>query len=531
MTLAAVPFVPAAATGSPEWWLERLSRRLNARAGSQLWEQRTDDRGRRYDEYTDGRRLSSASGMALFDAYYRGQHRSTYKIRKVLDAFGLDAPIYVNYCGVVIDSISERLGVNGLLFGKDDRAAEAAWSIWQDNDLDAGFKRGMRSGLVKGEFALILWPDDDWNPRISVEDGAQVIVSVSPETRKRRAALKVWTDEDEGGALFATLYLPDAVYKYRSARALSLGTGTVLTIGGTAWERRVLDGEPWPLPNPLGEVPVIPFPNKPDSRMLGESEIAKVVPIQDAINANIANVMLAGLYGAFRQRYAINVTLQKDPKTGETIQPWNVAEDELMTAPPREDGTETKFGEFGQTDLSGYIRTHETLTQAVATVSRFPPHYLLGSQGSFPSGEALTAVERGITAVAGERADDWKDPLEDAIRLAFRIKARAPGLSASAGRRFEKWGAMTDAEADFRDPETKSESQHVDAVVKKKTLDVPRRQLWSELGYSQQQILEWEKEAPDDTPPSGPPTAPQPIPGQPIPAPAIDSTGGSQLPS
>ena len=51
-----------------------------------------------------------------------------------------------------------------------------------------------------------------------------------------------------------------------------------------------------------------------------------------------------------------------------------------------------------------------------------------------------------------------------------------------------------DWEAAFRNPETKSESQHVDAVTKKKDLEVPRRQLWTELGYSQQQVLDWEAE-------------------------------------
>ena len=153
-----------------------------------------------------------------------------------------------------------------------------------------------------------------------------------------------------------------------------------------------------------------------------------------------------------------------------------------------------RLAEFSQTDLAGYIKVHETLVQAIATASRFPPHYLLGTQGTFPSGESLTAVERGISAVAGERGDDWKDPLEDAMRLAFAIKARAPGNSAAAAARYEKWAAMTGAEAAFRNPETKSESQHVDAVTKKKDLDVPRRQLWTELGYSQQQVLDWEAE-------------------------------------
>ena len=137
---------------------------------------------------------------------------------------------------------------------------------------------------------------------------------------------------------------------------------------------------------------------------------------------------------------------------------------------------------------------------------------LLGTQGTFPSGESLTAVERGISAVAGERGDDWKDPLEDAMRLAFAIKARAPGNSAAATSRYEKWAAMTGAEAAFRNPETKSESQHVDAVTKKKDLDVPRRQLWSELGYSQQQVLDWEAELA-----AAPPEPSQPVIAVPVP--------------
>jgi Phage portal protein, SPP1 Gp6-like len=519
--VTAVPTV-----GTPEWWLDRLGRRLTERAGRAVYTRV----GRRDDTGSD-RRLVDATGMALYQAYYEGRHRETYKIRRVIEAFGLRMPIYVNYAGVVVDSISERLGVDGFTFGGDDRASEAAWAIWQDNNLDAGFKRGMRSGLIKGEFSLVLWPDEQWSPRIWVEDGAEVITSVHPETGLRRAALKRWADEDEPGAMFATLFLPTAVYKYRTPATANTAGAELATVGGTVWERRAVPGEPWPLPNPLGVVPVIPFPNKPDLHLAGESELGKVVPIQDAINANIANVMLAGLYGAFRQKVMLNLALEVDPATGAPIQPFDVALDSLITVPPNAPGEpEPRLAEFSQTDLAGYIAVHETLVQAIATASRFPPHYLLGTQGTFPSGESLTAVERGISAVAGERGDDWKDPLEDAMRLAFAIKARAPGNSAAATARFEKWAAMTGAEAAFRNPETKSESQHVDAVTKKKDLDVPRRQLWSELGYSQQQVLDWEADLAAAPPEPAQPVVPLPVPGTYIPGP-IDSTGGAQPPS
>lgn len=119
------------------------------------------------------------------------------------------------------------------------------------------------------------------------------------------------------------------------------------------------------------------------------------------------------------------------------------------------------------------------------------------------------------------------------MRRAFRIKARAPGNSAAAAARFEKWAAMTGAEAAFRNPETKSESQHVDAVTKKKDLDVPRRQLWTELGYSQQQALDWEAElaaAPPEPAQPAQPAMATPVPGTPIPGP-IDTAGGGPPPS
>ena len=280
--------------------------------------------------------------MALYQAYYEGKHRETYKIRRVIEAFGLRMPIYVNYAGVVVDSISERLGVDGFTFGGDDRASEAAWAIWQDNNLDAGFKRGMRSGLIKGEFSLVLWPDEDWSPRIWVEDGAEVIVSVHPETGVRRAALKRWTDDDEPGAMFANLFLPDAVYKYRTPLAATGSSAPTAPSSRRSAARPgsggSCPGEPWPLPNPLGVVPVIPFPNKPDLHLVGESELGKVVPIQDAINANIANVMLAGLYGAFRQKVMLNFALEVDPATGAPVQPFDVALDSLITVPAERAG-------------------------------------------------------------------------------------------------------------------------------------------------------------------------------------------------
>ena len=41
------------------------------------------------DDVGTERRLVDATGMALYQAYYEGRHRETYKIRRVIEAFGL----------------------------------------------------------------------------------------------------------------------------------------------------------------------------------------------------------------------------------------------------------------------------------------------------------------------------------------------------------------------------------------------------------------------------------------------------------
>jgi len=492
-----------AASGTAEWWLPRLERRLLARQ----------------------------SDMKICDDYYHGRHRMTYHTARVLGAFGTTfRDLRMNYCGVVVDSLNERLEVQGFRFGKDQAAADAAWSIWQRNRLEALFARGTRSGLTKREFSLSVWVTASGEPRIAVEDGSEVYVATNPgDPHDRRAAIKRWYDEDER-RLYAVVYLADGIYWFRSGQmdapmgaqlgelpaGFGLGGGAGTKAAGTPpadsvkWERYIVEGAPWPLPNPVGVVPVVPIPNKPDIFGVGESELAAIIPIQDAINANIVNVMLAGQFSAFRQRYASNVRLETDPDTGKAIEPWKIAVDSLLTAPPPEPGeAETKFGEFGQTDLSGYISLHEGYVQGMATISRTPPHYFLGQSGAFPSGESLRSAEAGLTFKARDRIRDNSDPVEEAMILAFLLKSRQAGMSSGTSARYVKWAAATDSEALWRDPETKTESEHVDALVKLRSLDVPTEVLWSKIPATPQEIQLW-KAMP-------PPAAPEPS----VPAPGI----------
>jgi Phage portal protein, SPP1 Gp6-like len=488
-----------APANSPEWWLQRLEARLLARQ----------------------------QPMALFDDYYRGNHRLSYHSARMLGAFGQTfRELRVNYCGVVVDALAERLDVNGFRFAEDQRAADAAWGIWHDSGLESLFDRGLRSGLTKGEAALLVWVNADGSPRIWAEDGSQTIVASDPaDPANRRAALKRWFDPD-ARRLFATVYLPGGLYKYQTPPntsddpiasqggslptpgwnrgggatgqgASGTGPGTTLPATGasaTRWLRRVTDGEPWPLPNPLGVVPVIPLPTKPDLHGIGESELRVIIPIQDAINANIVNVMLAGQFAAFRQRWATNVKLEVDAATGKPVQPWNIAIDTLLTTPPPEPGEPaTQFGSFDATELDGYIALHGAYVQALATISRTPPHYFIASMGNFPSGESLRSAEAGLKSKAQERINDDKGPVADAMRLAFLVASKQDGITSGVAARYARWAAMTEAESLWADPETKTESEHVDALVKLSAgLAIPPEALWPRIPASPQEIERWQ---------------------------------------
>ena len=66
-------------------------------------------------------------------------------------------------------------------------------------------------------------PKDPKFPRIHIEHPDQVIVEHVPGTNRRdtAAALKVWVDEWTEKT-FATLYLPDAIYKFQTGSTFTV---------------------------------------------------------------------------------------------------------------------------------------------------------------------------------------------------------------------------------------------------------------------------------------------------------------------
>ena len=418
---------------SPQWWAERLTVKLAAR--------RT---------VTDRLRL-----------YYSGNHPFPIKDPKVEEKYkDYKQSGRSNWCGLIADSTVERQQINGFRLGQGADADALAWSIWQANSLDAWFDNLLTEKSATGYGYGMVWPTDEGTPAVTIESADQVIVERDPQSRKIIAAAKTWYD-DLLARTNVNVFLPNGVYKFY--------VDPDAKDDSQKYRPRPGDGEAFPLPNPFpsGKIPVVEFLNRPDIAGVPKAEFEDVIDIQDRLNLAILYRTIAVRASAHKQKYATGLEQQFD-ESGEEIDP-TLGADTLLAA---EDPNVT-FGEFSESNISGYSSVITDDVQHMAAISRTPPHYLLGSAGSFPSGDSLKATETGLVAKVRRRMKHDGENCEELVRLYLELVGVVASLSMST------WWA---------DPESRSISELTDALLKQKALGIPDETAWEGLGYTPEQI-------------------------------------------
>ena len=427
------------------------------------------------------RLLEKQRDIQLYTDYYEGRHRLGYASAKFRNTFGsLFSHFSDNWCGLIVDSVEERLNIEGFRMGSTGEQADTeAWRIWQKNGLDLQSELAHREAMVTGAAYITVWAGDDPNtPNISVESSQQMIVAYEPgDRRKRVGAWKRWLDDD--GYIYGTLYLPDQIIKYRSGGKynsydLKSKDFSSLTTDRVQWILR--PGVEAIMPNPLGVVPVVELKNQPRILGDGRSEIEGIMNLQDAANKLIVDMLVSAEYSAFRQRWVTGLDIPTD-NNGNPVEPFEAAVDRLWQT----NSPDAKFGEFEQTDLGNYVSSIELLVQHVASQSRTPFHYFLLNGGQAPSGESIQSAEAGLISKARRRMRSFEEGWEEAMRIAFLIKND------------RERGEAYDAQVIWKDPAYRSQSALVDSLLKLDALGVPRKQLWSDAGYTPQQIARFEE--------------------------------------
>lgn len=399
-------------------------------------------------------------------AYTRGQQASVYVPRGARQEYRwLIKRSKVNIVPLVITVVAQALYVEGYRPARSDENARP-WEIWQANRLDRR-QHGLHRGVLKYGAAYT-----------TVLPGTPVPV-IRPVSPRRLTA--VYEDPvDDEWPLYALEEVIQNVPGGGKKRLVKLYDDNFrYTLEGKL-DSKTLDLRPdGTYEHGLGVCPVVRFLDEDDldGEMCGEVE--PLFDLQDQLNMTTFGLLMAQQYAAFRQRWVTGMVTQED-ENGNPIEPFNSSVARLWVG----EDAEIKFGEFGQTDLGGYLESREATIRHTATTSQTPPHNLLGQMVNL-SAEALAAAESGLQRKVAERKSTFGESWEQTLRLAGK----------AAGDE-KAWTDMS-AQVVWRDVEARSLAQTVDALGKlAQMLGVPAQELWERIpGVSQTDVQRWKKVA------------------------------------
>lgn len=435
-----------------------------------------------------------AARYELPKAYYAGQHRLAFATDKFKNAFGLIFRGFRdNLCPPVIEAVSDRLELTGFQTEgaarrrtaarpgakpQSDALGDAAWEIWQSNRMDLRAIEVHDECLVAGDSYVIVWPDRDGEPRFYPQKAEQMTVYYDEENLGVILwAAKCWR---VGKRVRLTLYYPDRIEKF-----ITTSNTDTIPDRATAFEpfqamaRDGVEPEPWPLPNPYERVPVFHFANGAAIGSFGLSELEDAIPIQDALNKAVLDMLVAMEFVALPQRWVAGIEVDIDGDTGKAKSPFTPGVDRIWTT-----GNENaKFGEFAQADLSKFTAVQDNFRMEIARITSTPLHFFMLNTNP-PSGEALKALESRFTKKCQKRQIAFGNIWEDAIGFALRIAGRG----GDDGKLASLW----------THPAPQSEKEQTEALINKKNLGVSKRQCLRELDYTEEQINEMFEEAAAD---------------------------------
>jgi hypothetical protein len=385
-----------------------------------------------------------------------------------------------NWCAPVVNAEAERIRYTGMKFADDtdSKMSKMLQEYWLLNEMEAQSSQGFVTSLATSRSFVIVWGDSDGQPMVSWEHPSNVEIEYDFENPMvRRAALKTWVDED---LEYATLYTASEVWKFERKRASEpqdrdsqAEQARTKSAADGGWLMREVGGEPWPLVNPLGVVPVVEVPNRPT--LMGDpvSEIQCVIPMQDAINLLWAYLFLAADYASMDARVVTGsgppmtpiIDLKPDSPTFGT----KIGEKPVDLKDLREkrllylDNPDAKIDSWSAARLDIFTDTIDVAVGHIASQTRTPPTYLVSKTGmSNVNGEGLKASEIGLN----KKVQEFQTFASPAMREVNRLIALV--LDDLALAKIVPLGKVT-----WMNPEIRSEAQLADMLVKKKSIGYP----------------------------------------------------------
>jgi hypothetical protein len=397
--------------------------------------------------------------LRLLDNEYELRSTRAYMHPEILREIGDRlAQVVIAWPMLVVDSVEERLDVEGFREPGSDTNDDDLWRVWQENDCDEGSQLAHVDALVmRRSYAAVGTNEDDpETPLITYESPLEVYADVDPRTRKVRAALRRWCDYQSSQVRsmeqYATLYRPDHTVYYD------------MTNG---W--KVLDRDD----HQLGAVPLVPMVNR--SRLAdwtGRSDLTPILPLAQAANKLATDMMVAAEFVALPLRGLFGVGPDDlEDIEGNKLTALQAMLGRLLTLPDPEGGA--KQFEFTSANLANFHDSINQLAHLVASISGLPPHYLGLATDNPPSADAIRSAEIRLIKRAERKQRAFGGAHEQVMRLVRRLQTG-------------EWDPkLRRLETVWRDPATPTQAQKADATVKLLQAGaIDAEQAQEDLGYT-----------------------------------------------
>jgi hypothetical protein len=325
-----------------------------------------------------------------FELYFDGIQRKPYEPATATREFKeLVARATTNLTRLVVNTMTQRLIVDGYRPSQTSVENAPAWDWWQANGLDArqkalydeAAKNGYAGAMVlpgekDGEPVPVIRPvsprewwigfedySDDW-PFLALKQGQRAEVTSEED-------LQIWHVLDE-----------NARYVVRA------GPRQVEVIETTE--------------HGLGVVPIVPFRNQWNLTRYPDGEVGPCMPIQDRLNQTVFDLLVAQTYAAAPQKWATGLYMQTDADGNPVVDLAAFSKSLWITGDEN-----AKFGSLPEANLKNIVEAIEQSLRVYGLLSQTPPHYLLGDLVNLPLAlDTMVPTPTGSSTIGELRIGD-----------------------------------------------------------------------------------------------------------------------------
>lgn len=348
--------------------------------------------------------------LQLINAYYEGTFR-------VLD-LGISIPpslrnlhTTMGWPRIAVDSVEERLDVEGFRFPGASDADTDLWDIWQTNNLDEESPLAHIDALVYGHAFVAVGANEDPTkpPLITIESPLDMECDYDVQSRTITSALRTYNPGEIWGIQAingATLYLPDST--------------THLTVDGQGvWTVVNRDD------HRLGQVPVVRMVNRQRSAdRVGRSEITpEIMSITDAACRTLLGLQVASEFYSAPQRAILGASEESFQNAdGTPKNAWETYLGRVLALERDGEGNVPTIHEMKAYDPSVYTKVYSMYAKIMASLIGLPSHYIDDVTAQPASADAIRSGESRLVRRIGRKMQSFSGAWENVMRLALLIR-------------------------------------------------------------------------------------------------------------